>query len=124
MVNKEMREAIKTAPRITIITSLFLKFSEEKISPEKEKVTKKVTTNIAIATPLVTPLSSLFLLLFILQILSKIIYYMKNYIINKIKSQNLIKRKEGQNLSFFDYNYKNKIIVPNPTHIEIKATKK
>ena len=25
---------------------------------------------------------------------------------------------------FFDYNYKNKIIAPNPTHIEIKATKK
>lgn len=65
MVNKEIRDAIKTAPKITSITSLFLKFSEEKISPEREKVTKKVATNIAIATPLVTPLSSLFLLLFI-----------------------------------------------------------
>ena len=63
MVNKEIKDAIKTDPKITIISSLFFKFNEEKTNPEKEKVTRKVTTNIAIATPLVTPLSSLFLLL-------------------------------------------------------------
>lgn len=34
------------------------------------------------------------------------------------------KRKEGFYPSFFDSNYKNKIIVPRPTHIETKATKK
>lgn len=74
-----MREAIKTAPKITIITSLFLKFSEEKTNPEKEKVTKKVTTNIAIATPLVTPLSSLFLSLFICITFLKYIFHEKLY---------------------------------------------
>lgn len=95
-----MRDAIKTAPKITIITSLFLKFSEEKINPEKEKVTKKVTTNIAIATPLVIPLSSLFLLLFICKSFLKIYISRKNYIINEIKSQNLIKNRT-KNIKLF-----------------------
>ena len=90
-----MRDAIKTAPKITIITSLFLKFSEEKTKPEKEKVTKKVTTNIAIATPLVIPLSSLFSLLFICKSFLKNIYFTKNYIINETKSQKMMERKEG-----------------------------
>ena len=85
MVNKEMRDAIKTAPKITIITSLFLKFSEEKTNPEKEKVTKKVTTNIAIATPLVTPLSSLFLLLFICKAFLKYIFCEKIISLMKLK---------------------------------------
>ena len=79
MVNKEMREAIKTAPKITIITSLFLKFSEEKTNPEKEKVTKKVTTNIAIATRFVTPLYSLFLSLFFCITFLKYIFHEKLY---------------------------------------------
>lgn len=96
-----MREAIKTAPRITIITSLFLKFSEEKTNPEKENVTKKVTTNIAIATPLVTPSSSLFLLLFICKSFLKIYISRKNYIINnETKSQNLIKNRT-KNIELF-----------------------
>ena len=95
-----MRDAIKTAPKITIITSLFLKFSEEKTNPEKEKVTKKVTTNIAIATPLVTPLSSLFLLLFICKSFLKIYISRKNYIINGTKSQNLIKNRT-KNIELF-----------------------
>lgn len=80
-----MRDAIKTAPKITIITSLFLKFSEEKTNPEKEKVTKKVTTNIAIATPLVTPLSSLFLLLFICKAFLKYIFCEKSISLMKLK---------------------------------------
>ena len=34
------------------------------------------------------------------------------------------RKKEGFYPSFFDSNHKNKIIVPRPTHIETKATKK
>ena len=123
MLNKEMRDAIKTAPKITIITSLFLKFSEEKTNPEKEKVTKKVTTNIAIATPLVIPLSSLFLLLFICKSFLKIYISRKIISLMKLKVKNDGKKRRIKSF-FFDYNYKNKIIVPSPTHMKTKATKK
>lgn len=123
MVNKEMRDAIKTAPKITIITSLFLKFSEEKTNPEKEKVTKKVTTNIAIATPLVIPLSSLFSLLFICKSFLKIYISRKIISLMKLKVKNDGKKRRIKSF-FFDYNYKNKIIVPRPTHMKTKATKK
>ena len=123
MVNKEMRDAIKTAPKITIITSLFLKFSEEKTNPEKEKVTKKVTTNIAIATPLVIPLSSLFLLLFICKSFLKIYISRKIISLIKLKVKNDGNKRRIKSF-FFDYNYKNKIIVPRPTHMKTKATKK
>ena len=96
-----MRDAIKTAPKITIITSLFLKFSEEKTNPEKEKVTKKVTTNIAIATPLVIPLSSLFsLLLFICNSFLKIYISRKIISLMKLKVKNDEKKRRIKSFFF------------------------